>query len=69
LEFLADGSYIGGFVNSSDETKINQLIDAQVEVVGVAGITFDGKMQRIGVGLSIPSLADVKILKQAETSP
>ena len=69
LEFLADGSYIGGFVNSSDEKKINQLIDAQVEVVGVAGITFDGKMQRIGVGLSIPSLADVKILKQAETSP
>jgi diguanylate cyclase (GGDEF)-like protein len=69
LVLLTDGSLMGAFVNSSDEKYVNQLVDAQVEVVGVAGITFDGKTQRIGVGLSIPSLADIKILRQAEINP
>ncbi|MGD0547289.1 MAG: GGDEF domain-containing protein [Terracidiphilus sp.] len=69
LVMLADGSPMEAFVNSSDEKQINQLVDAEVEVVGVAGITFDGKTQRIGVGLSIPTLADIKILRRAETNP
>jgi diguanylate cyclase (GGDEF)-like protein len=69
LVLLTDGSLMRAFVNSSDEKLINQLIDAQVEVIGVAGITFDGKTQRVGVGLSIPSLADIKILKRADISP
>jgi diguanylate cyclase (GGDEF)-like protein len=69
LVLLADGNLMGAFVDSSNEKQINQMIDSQVEVAGVAGISFDGKMQRIGVGLSIANMADIKVIKRAETSP
>jgi diguanylate cyclase (GGDEF)-like protein len=69
LVLLVDGNLLGAFVDSSDDKQISQMIDAQVEVTGVGGITFDGKMQRIGAGLSITSLADIKIIKRADTSP
>ncbi|MGA2276760.1 MAG: GGDEF domain-containing protein [Terracidiphilus sp.] len=69
MQLLADGGLLDVWVNSSDEKKTNQLIDAEVDADGVAGSTFDGKMQRVGAGLSINSLTDIKIANPAETSP
>jgi len=69
LQLMVDGSFIDAWVNSSDEKLLSQLVDAQVEAVGVAGSNFDGKMQRIGIALSVSSLADIRIMKRAETSP
>ena len=69
LRMLTDGGYIDADVNSSDENALKGLLDAEVEVTGVASGHFDGKMQQTGVLLHVSSLADVKILKRAASSP
>jgi diguanylate cyclase (GGDEF)-like protein len=69
LELLADGGYIDLEVDSHDAAALNNLLDAQVEVTGVAGRTFDGKMQETGAKLKVSSLADIKVLDRAGESP
>ncbi len=69
LVLLADGGTIDTFVDSADASVLDGLLDAEVEVTGVAGAHFDGKMQQTGVALSVPSLAYVRILKRAAASP
>jgi diguanylate cyclase (GGDEF)-like protein len=51
------------------EEKLQELLDAEVEITGVAGGQFDGKMQIIGAQLNVSSLAGIKILKHAAASP
>jgi diguanylate cyclase (GGDEF)-like protein len=69
LEVLAGGGVIKVYVNSGDPQILDGLLDAEVEVAGVATASFDGKMQRTGVQLAVPSLNDLKILKRSSTSP
>ena len=69
LVLLADGGTIDSYMDNGDAGVLDGLLDAEVEVTGVATARFDGKMQQTGVGLSVPSLADVKILKRAAASP
>ncbi len=68
LTLLVDGGLIDSYVNSADPVLVAGLLDADVEVSGVSGAHFDGKMQEVGVGLSVNSFDDLKILKRAETS-
>jgi diguanylate cyclase (GGDEF)-like protein len=69
MQMAADGGYIDATVDSDDEKALKDLLDDEVEVTGIAGGKFDGKMQLTGVLLHVPSLADVKILKRASASP
>ena len=69
LQMLTDGGYIDATVDSDDVSALRELLDAEVEVTGVAGGLFDGKMQQTGINLHISTLADVKILKRAAASP
>jgi diguanylate cyclase (GGDEF)-like protein len=69
LILLAGEGAIDTYVDSGDASVLDGLLDAEVEVTGVAGARFDGKMQQTGVDLSVPSFAQVKILKRAEASP
>jgi diguanylate cyclase (GGDEF)-like protein len=69
LKLLMDGGPIDATVVETDATKFKGLLDAQVEVTGVVSGKFDSKMQLIGVLLEVPSIADLKILKPAETNP
>jgi diguanylate cyclase (GGDEF)-like protein len=69
MQLVVDGGIVDAWVNAIDEKLTPLLLDAQVEAVGVVGATFDGKMQRVGVNLSIPSPANIRILKLAETDP
>jgi diguanylate cyclase (GGDEF)-like protein len=69
LEMIADGGYIDATVESGDESQLHSLLDAEVEINGVAGGKFDGKMQQTGILLHVPTLADVKILKRAGAAP
>ena len=69
IQLLVNGGSILVFVSSSDMHILNGILDAEVEVDGVASASFDGKMQQTGVNLSVPSLADIKILKPAGASP
>ena len=69
LRLLMDGGYIDATVVGIDARMVKDLLDAEVEVTGVVSGKFDSKMQLVGILLEVPSLADVKILKRAETSP
>ncbi|MFZ1085894.1 MAG: diguanylate cyclase, partial [Terracidiphilus sp.] len=68
LILQADGGLIDTYVNTADPVLVAGLLDAEVEASGVAAGHFDGKMQKIGVGLSITSFDDLKIIKRAKTS-
>jgi diguanylate cyclase (GGDEF)-like protein len=68
LQLLTEGGYIEVFIESDDENAVKNLLDAEVEVTGVAAGSFDGKMQQTGVQIYVPSLANVKVLKRADAN-
>ncbi|MGA2276759.1 MAG: GGDEF domain-containing protein [Terracidiphilus sp.] len=69
LQMLTEGGYIQVSVFNSTGEGLADLLDAEVEVTGVAGGLFDGKMQAHGVVISVGTSADIKILKRASASP
>jgi diguanylate cyclase (GGDEF)-like protein len=69
LDVLMDGGYVGVAVNSADESALKMLVDAQVEISGIAVSKFDQKMQLAGARIVVQSLADVKVLKTAAVDP
>jgi diguanylate cyclase (GGDEF)-like protein len=69
LQILTDGGTIEADVDSYSPDAIKDLLDAEVEIAGVASGRFDGKMQQTGILLHVTSFADVKILKRAGASP
>jgi diguanylate cyclase (GGDEF)-like protein len=66
LELLTDRGYVDATVESDDENALKGLLDSEVEVTGVAGGKFDGKMQQTGILLHVSSLADMKVLERAK---
>jgi diguanylate cyclase (GGDEF)-like protein len=69
LQLLADGGHFEANVNSDDEAALKDLMDAEVEITGIAAGKFDNKMQQTGVVLYVSSLADIKVLTRASASP
>jgi diguanylate cyclase (GGDEF)-like protein len=69
LQFLTEGGYVRAIVDRCPESYLKDLLDAEVEITGVAGGEFDGKYQMHGVQLNVSSPANVRILKLASTSP
>jgi diguanylate cyclase (GGDEF)-like protein len=69
LRVLLDGGYVDALVSSNDEKALSDLLDAEVEITGVAGGKFDGKRQLTGIVLHVARLEDIKIVKPAAVSP
>ncbi len=69
LGLLMDGGRVLVNLNSSDPQVLGQLLDAEVELTGVAAGTFDGKNQLTGIELNVSSLADIRVVKPAGASP
>ncbi len=69
LKLLMDGGYIDVTVVRGDGSKLRDLLDAEVEVTGVAAGKFDNKDQLTGILLEVLSLGDIKILHLAKTRP
>ena len=69
LKILTDGGYIGAEVLGADAHALKHLLDTTVEITGVDGGKFDGKMQLTGIALRVNSLADVKVIKPAAVDP
>jgi diguanylate cyclase (GGDEF)-like protein len=70
LQMQTEGGYIiavvsGGFTAE----QLHELLDAEVEITGVSGGQFDGKMQIVGAMLNVSSPAGIKILQHAAVSP
>jgi len=68
LQVLTEGGSIQTIADHFTPAELKDLLDAEVEVTGVAGGLFDGKYQMHGVQLSVSSPANVKILKHASAS-
>jgi len=69
LKLLMDGGYIDAAIPNIVVKNRKELLDAEVEVTGVAAGIFDAKNQLTGIVLEVPDLDDIKILKRAQTSP
>jgi diguanylate cyclase (GGDEF)-like protein len=69
LKILLDGGYVDAQVESDRTRALDELLDAEVEIKGVAGGKFDGKHQLTGIVLYVAGLDNIKILKRAAVSP
>jgi diguanylate cyclase (GGDEF)-like protein len=69
LQLVTEGGYIKVTVDSSDAAGVKSLLDAEVDITGVAGGVFDDKMQQTGVELHVSRLADIEVRKRAGASP
>jgi len=69
MRILMAGGYVDALVISEDEAATKNLLDAEVEVTAVVPLNFDNKMQLTGILLEIPSLADIRILHPATSTP
>jgi diguanylate cyclase (GGDEF)-like protein len=69
LNLLVDGGYVDATVLGQDESKLKELLDADVEITGAAAGKFDSKMQLAGIMLQVASLSDVKIVEHARIQP
>jgi diguanylate cyclase (GGDEF)-like protein len=69
LKLIMDQGDIDAMAVDTDASVLKDLLDAEVEVTGVVSGKFDSKMQLTGILLEVSRLADVKILKRAQTSP
>jgi hypothetical protein len=68
-ELLMDGGYVEVMVDSTDEDSLKDLLDAEVEITGIASGRFDNKMQISGSCSTYQTLAFVKVLKRASANP
>ncbi len=64
-----DGGEIEAWVNTDDENALRKLLNAEVEITGVVGVRFDGKLHSTGIILHVSKLADIKILHSANINP
>jgi diguanylate cyclase (GGDEF)-like protein len=69
LQLLTDGGTIEAVIDSADSKPFDGLLDADVEITGVAAGKFDGKMQQTGVLLHVQTWDGVKVVKRADTTP
>jgi diguanylate cyclase (GGDEF)-like protein len=69
LRLAMDGGDVEAETDSQDLKKYKALLDSDVEVTGVAGGRFDGKMNQIGVILHVPSEAAMHVLHRSVNDP
>lgn len=69
IQMLSEGGMVEALIDRTDGRNLDQYIDAEVAITGVAGGRFDGKLQQTGVALHVTSLDDISILHPAATNP
>jgi diguanylate cyclase (GGDEF)-like protein len=62
IELRLDGGYVGIVMDSSDAANLKSLLDAKVEISGVASGRFDGKMQQTGILIHTPGFSGLRII-------
>jgi diguanylate cyclase (GGDEF)-like protein len=69
LQMTIDGGHMEADVDSGDASALENLLDAEVEITGVAAGKFDDKMQKTGIVLYAYSLAGVRVINRAGAAP
>jgi diguanylate cyclase (GGDEF)-like protein len=65
VQLLTEGGHIEAYVDNTDESALKDLLDADVEITGVAAGKFDDKMQQTGSVLYVSTLTNIKVIKRA----
>ena len=68
LQMVTGGGTIDADVDSDDMSRLDGLLDAEVEITGAVAGKFDGKMQQTGIVVHVSSFENVKVLKRATAS-
>ena len=69
LQVVTDGGHFEVDLDNDDVNALADLLDADVELSGVAAGKFDDKMQQTGVVLYVSSLSNIRVLRHAEDNP
>ena len=69
MQILVDGGILHVSLDSNDASALESLLDAEIDVTGVASGRFDGKNQLTGIDLNVSKLSDIQILKHASVNP
>jgi diguanylate cyclase (GGDEF)-like protein len=69
LQLVTGGGTIDAVVDSDDTSRIEGILDAEIEVTGAVSGRFDGKMQQTGIEVHASSFDNIKILHRADTGP
>ncbi|MGA2049597.1 MAG: GGDEF domain-containing protein [Terracidiphilus sp.] len=69
LQLITDGGHFEVYLDNENLNAVTSLLDAEVEVDGVAAGKFDDKMQQTGVVLYVSSLRNIHVLHPAGDSP
>jgi diguanylate cyclase (GGDEF)-like protein len=69
MKLIADGNTLDVSVEADDPDSLKDLLDAEVEVTGVSADIFDSKMEQTGTKVQANTMADVKVIRRATSSP
>jgi diguanylate cyclase (GGDEF)-like protein len=69
LQLLMEGGYFSANVDSDEVDVLESLLDAEVELTGVASEEFDSKMNETGILMHVQSLSDMRIIQRAGSGP
>ena len=69
LQILTSGGIVHVSLDSNDAGALENLLDAEVDVTGVASGRFDGKNQLTGIDLNVSNLEGIHVVKRASISP
>jgi hypothetical protein len=69
MQLVTGGGYFDANVDNDDSSVLEGLLDAEVELTGVASEEFDSKMHETGILVHAQSLSDIKIVGRSSSSP
>lgn len=69
IDLLTEGGYVHVHMEGVKGLNPLSLLDAEVEITGVAGGFFDGKMRDIGAQLWVASASQMTVLRRAGSNP
>lgn len=69
LQLSTGGGVVDAIIDGDDPSRLQGLLDADVEISGAAAGRFDGKMEETGIEIHASSFDDMKVLKFADVSP
>ena len=68
LQLAMTGGQIEAYVDSDDRQMLEGLLDAEVEITGVAAGKFDDKMQLTGVVVYVSKLSGIRVIERAKAN-
>lgn len=69
LKLACNGGDVDAIIDSTVLSRYKALLDSEVDVTGVEGGRFDGKMNQVGVILHVPLESNIKVVRPSGRDP